>query len=258
MITLVRKYELEENKPINFSEIIKTKYQNANTETMSRRHKEYPSISKTEVMQVAKETAERAVRHTSIPLLDRIEVKGIRINPKNTARSYAKHITKKLTESLYASLTASLSSKGLIMVDEPDATIHPLGRPMVMQLYDRFKDTDVISMLKDIYWENYHQAITTAKNMIDQFICFMLAMCSYTDTSPTGLAAHFHRLLKVSFPTVKLMSLRTFQKKINWFSGFRKVAKWAKEKEKKAYEAWRKLKQMYLEGIENFAPKYAC
>lgn len=219
---------------------------------MSRRHKEIPTITTQEIHQLAEETASKAVDRAV-----RNETKDIPFHPYIDFKVTAK---KALTEEIEHSLIQKLN--GIIdIVDAPGVFVGPnsVGHPTALRLFERFRDTDVIDILKEIYRNIYHTANTNAKLMVEALVCFLLAMCQYTETEHSGLVKHYYELLAGHFGKSLVPSLRTLQSKFKWFTEFkRQVGKAAKAiRENMRYDKWLRLKQRIFGEVQTIAPAYA-
>lgn len=219
---------------------------------MSRRHKETPTITTQEIHQLAEETASKAV--------DRAIRKEASDVLYSHFAGFEITVRKTLVEEIEYGLIQKLN--GIIdIVDTPGIPIghNNTGRPMALRLFDRFRDTDVIDILKEIYRNIYHTANMNAKLMVETLVCFLLAMCQYMETEHMGLVTHYYNLLVGHFGKSLLPSLRTLQGKFKWFTEFkRKVGKAAKAmRENTLYDRWLKLKQRIFGDVQTLAPAYA-
>lgn len=219
---------------------------------MSRRHKETPTITTQEIHQLAEETASRAV--------DR----AIRNETYDVSFSrfagFEVTVKRALTKKIEHGLTQTLD--GIIdIVDTPGVFVGPnsAGRPIALTLFDRFRDSDVVAIFKEIYRNTYHTANMNAKLMVESLVCFLLAMCQYTEKEHVGLVTHYYKLLAGYFGKSLLPSLRTLQSKFKWFTEFkRKTGKAAKAvMENTLYDRWMKLKQRIFGEVQTLAPAYA-
>lgn len=222
---------------------------------MSRRHKEIPTITTQEIHQLAAETADKAV--------DRA-VRNVNKKISSQASPYIEYtvqvsIKKALTEELELAYSKQLG-RFFHVVSTPSVAVgHKQGRSAAMMLFERFKDTDVINIFKHIYREMYHNANAKAKIMVDWLVCYLLAMCQYTDTEHVGLVTHYYRLLVEHFGESALPKLRTLQGKFKWFTEFKRKAGTAIKavRENKLYDKWQKLKQAIFGNVQILAPAYA-
>lgn len=219
---------------------------------MSRRHKETPTITTQEIHLLAEETASKAVDRAIRNEIDDISYSRF--------TGFEVTIKKALAEEIKENILRKLD--GIIeIVDTPGiiVTHNNAGRPMALKLFERYRDSDVIVLFKEIYRNIYHTAITNAKLMVESLVCFLLAMCQYTGTEHTGLVTHYYRLLVGHFGKSILPSLRTLQDKIKWFTEFkRKVGKAIKAvRENTLYDRWQKLKQRVFSYVQTLAPAYA-
>lgn len=230
---------------------------------MSRRHK----ITTQEVHQVAEETSEHILRRLDLAM-PFIEMSCVRLVSRDGLRHLNVHINdiikNALTDSFEQTFIKRLSSY-IDIVDAPEeqfSDTRKRGRPKILQLFDRFRDTDVIKMLKTSYFELFHKTIEKAKDIIDHVICFLQAMCEREDDDCYGKISHYHEMLKRNLSCVALPTVRTLQNKFNKFkelaSGWKKNIKNAmKEKEECLFKKWMRLKGQYLSEIEILAPAYA-
>lgn len=222
---------------------------------MSRRHKEIPTITTQEIHQLAAETADKAVDRAVRNVNKKISSQPSRFIVCSVQDAVKRALTRELENGLQQRLATILDIKdtsGLMV----GCTV---GRTAVATLFHRFKDTDVINIFKQIYREMYHNANAKAKIMVDWLVCYLLAMCQYTDTEHVGLVTHYYRLLVEHFGESALPSLRTLQGKFKWFTEFKRKAGTAIKavRENKLYDKWQKLKQAIFGNVQTLAPAYA-
>lgn len=223
---------------------------------MSRRHKEIPTITTQEIHQLAEETAGKAVDRAVRNASKKISFSGLDSFAEYSVQVIIKRaLTRELENGLQQRLATILD-----ITDTPGLMVGcTVGRTAVATLFHRFKDSDVINIFKQIYREMYHNANAKAKIMVDWLVCYLLAMCQYTDTEHVGLVAHYYRLLVEHFGESALPSLRTLQGKFKWFTEFKRKAGTAIKavRENKLYDKWQKLKQAIFGNVQTLAPAYA-
>lgn len=239
---------------------------------MSRRHKDLPSISTQEIRQVAEETSKHA--------LDCI-VGNHSIIKKGISRNYTKSIItilaeKYINEKIAAAVSKNVEStllsefaKYVDIIDDPTYTViktNKAGPPKIEELFSRFRDYDVLTMLKQTYEDVYNKAIIEAADLLDHAMCFLFAMCQMENVSFDRKLRHYHKLLSKRFAGAKVKTERTLQNMVSKYHRLAKklsdpkaIFKNAKEKlrETSLYRKWMGLKDMYYEKLLVIAPMYA-
>lgn len=247
---------------------------------MSRRHKDKPTITSHELKIVADEISDITIskllcRVTGLKFADDAKTEKSRCSVTIgqlldcAPTSFRKRMRNELSRIAYDGMKGSILDRlGIDIIDDVDEE-PPMKvdkrkwnkRPVVGQLYDRFKDTDLIPILRDIYFENTHKVLEAAADMVDHMLCYLLAIYHMRGLE-RGLTAHYYRLLDEYYQGsgTKLPSLKTLQNKVNdfWELSRAKTKNFLKEAERKTLSYWNELKDMYYHGLEaRLVPQYA-
>lgn len=240
---------------------------------MSRRHKDLPTISTQEIRQVAEETGKHAVDyavgHSSISIFNLIEVRQTtRSKEAFSLEKISKAITKAISHDVESILLREFG-KYVDVIDDPTYTVintNKAGPPKIEELFSRFLDYEVLTMLKQIYEDVFHKAIIDAADLLEHAMCFLFAMCQMENESFDRKLRYYHKLLSKRFTGAKVKTERTLQNMVSKFYRLAKklsspnaIFKNAKEKlrETSLYRKWMGLKDMYYEKLLVVAPMYA-
>ena len=146
-----------------------------------------------------------------------------------------------------------------VVEDSTESKSSKRGRPKILQLLSRIKDSNVVKMVKDLYSRMFKMAIEKATQLIQYLSCFYCALFSYCEEdgeTPCGKVKHFWSILDGKIRN--LPALRTLQDRIKWLIDKKKIFfKCAKsDLEALRHKAWERMQDKIQMLIGEVAPVY--
>ena len=146
-----------------------------------------------------------------------------------------------------------------VVEDSTESKSSKRGRPKILQLLSRIKDSNVVKMVKDLYSRMFKKAIEKATQLIQYLSCFYCALFSYCEEdgeTPCGKVKHFWSILDGKIRN--LPALRTLQDRIKWLIDKKKIFFRCVKSDLEAlrHKAWERMQDKIQMLIGEVAPVY--